>query len=228
MSSLSACLYEILVWRQSLLILTNFIVFGQSSSADIFLSFWLTILPSKAFPEVVLQGKVSLDVNLMGCFLSTFGNISGKMLNLLSVCLIDGKFDCGQGGVDFPTSVLWIICSSEKREKSSKSWQPRQLSSYAEILPKYREKKREIICLTPLGHFVMLNLCVLFVLVAVNGTFLGVKLFWLQFCQVSCAFLQSTCFSSNGNGIWIRQTAPEISYHFCVLEILEHAHFCSF
>lgn len=32
-------------------------------------------------------------------------------------------------------------------------------------------------CLTPLGHFVMLNLCVLFVLVAVNGTFLGVKLF---------------------------------------------------
>lgn len=46
-------------------------------------------------------------------------------------------------------------------------------------------------CLTPLGPFVMLNLCILFVfvLVGANGIFLGVKLFLLQFCGISCAFL---------------------------------------
>lgn len=58
------------------------------------------------FPEVALQGRVSLDINLGVCFHSTFGSISGKMLNLMSICLIDVKLDCGRGGVDFPTSVL--------------------------------------------------------------------------------------------------------------------------
>lgn len=170
----------------------------------ILLSFWLTILPCKAFPEVALQGKVSLNINLRSCFHSTFGNISGKMLNLMSICLIDGKLDCGQGRVDFPTSVLWIICSSEEREKSSQSWQPIRLSSQVEILQKYRIETRKLCTWLPWDTFVMLNLCILFVLVGVDEVFHGAKLFWFQFCQVSCAFVQSTCFSSNGNGIWIR------------------------
>lgn len=62
------------------------------------------MLPS--FLEVALQGKISLDINLRDCFHSTFGTISRKMLDLMSICLIDGKLDCGQRGVDFPISVL--------------------------------------------------------------------------------------------------------------------------
>lgn len=70
-----------------------------------------------------------------------------------------------------------------------------------------------------MGHFVMLNLCILLVLVGGGTVFRGVKLFRLQLCQVSCAFFfQNTCFSSNGNEIWIRLL---LNYSIiCILEIL--------
>lgn len=59
------------------------------------------------------------------------------MLNLMSICLIDGKLE--EGGVDFPTSVLWIICLSEKKENPVNPTANATLIT-VEILQKYREK----------------------------------------------------------------------------------------
>lgn len=143
------------------------------------------MLPS--FPEVALQGKVSLDINLRACFHSTFGTINGKMLNLMPMCLIDGKLDCGQGWVDFSTSVLWIICLSEKRENpvnpSSQCNYPHRwgFSQNTEI-------KQGNYVPSSLWNFIMLNLSIWFVLVGAGGVFRGLKLFLVQICQISCAF----------------------------------------
>lgn len=106
------------------------------------------------------------------------------MLNLMSICLIDGKLDCGQGGVDFPTSTLWIILSSEKKRKSSKSWQLVHLSSQAQILPKCRgkNKPRKIRAWLPQDRDVLCCwTCILY-------------LFWLELRESS---VDSNYFSSN-------------------------------
>lgn len=155
-------------WRWSVRVL---FVFGWS---DVLTSFWFTFLPSKALPEVVLQGRVHLDINLGVCFHSTW--VSGKMLNLMPICLIDVKLDCGQGGMDFSTSVLWIICSSERRENPVNPGSQRN-HSHRLRFSQNTEEKMEIMCLAPLGHFVMLNPCISFVLLASYEIFFGVKLF---------------------------------------------------
>lgn len=63
-----------------------------------------------------------------------------------------------------------------------------QLSSQVEILPKNTKKIQGYYVPSSLGNFIMPNLTIWFVLVGAGGVFLGLKLFLVQFCQISCAF----------------------------------------
>lgn len=153
-------------WRWSVRVL---VVFGWP---DVLMSFWFTFLPSKAFPEVVLQGRAHLDINLGVCFHSTW--VSGKMLNLMPICLIDVKLDCGQGGMDFPTSVLWIICSSEKRENPVNPGSQRNHSHRLRFSQNTEGKKWKLCAWHPWDT---LWCCISFVLLASYEIFFGVKLF---------------------------------------------------